>query len=586
MLPAYPFIRLRHTVRPVCVLHRELHMDAHLFRRFAAELLPVLQGARLVKIQQPHENIYTFNLDLFARNNPLGRKVQLVLRPGRKEPYLFLSQARIAAGTEPSAMVMRLRKYAAGHTIRRAIALWQKRELHLLLSGAMPGMEKADAGEEQSATVVEKRGQQSPEKMTWLVLSLRDGPALHFAEEGFEPSEEAPVWPDHKSLEGAMADWRSWSVLTPALRRTLAKLDPQDACALLVDLEEGGGDVFCYTAPDDLRAGEPRIVQISAWPLPYDLQKGQESCRTDVFNAVMETGASLVLNEAADKRAHEAAAPWRKKERRIEDLLKRNTEDCARLKEMCQKQEYGLLIQASLWQLEGSRHLSSLTLPDFEGGQCTMQLAPRFSVRENMDRFFHTARRGERGLPRIEKRRQELEEELAEVRREKERCLLGISAQAPRQKKGQAKPAPVKAPASVQIFVSSDGVTLLRGRNAKGNLEVRRMAASHDIWVHVEGGAGAHVIIRLNHASQKIPDRTLDEAGSLAASKSSLKDESYAKVNYCEIRHVRQLKGTARGTMRMDKILFTRKVAIRPELETSLLPKDQAKDDTDSKKAR
>ena len=561
-------------------------MDAHLFRRFAGELLPVLQGARLVKIQQPHENIYTFNLDLFARDNPLGRKVQLVLRPGRKEPFLFLSTARIAAGREPSAMVMRLRKYAAGHTIRRALALWQKRELHLLLSGAMPGMEGDNAEEHQFVLQQKEYGQKDAEKLTWLVLSLRDGPRLHFADKGFEPSEDEPLWPDHNSLQDAMADWRSWPVLTPALRRTLAKLDLQDASALLVDLEDGGGDMFCYTAPDDLKAGEPRIVQISAWPLPQELQKGEEACRTDVLAAVMETGASLVLNEAAEKRAHEAAAPWRKKERKIEDLLRRNTEDCARLKEMCQRQGYGLLIQANLWQLEGSRHLPSLTLPDFEGGQCTMQLDPRFSVRENMDRFFHTARRGERGLPRIEKRRQELEKELCEVRREKERCLLGISAQAPRQKKGQAKPAPVKVPASVQIFVSTDGVTLLRGRNAKGNLEVRRMAASHDIWVHVEGGAGAHVIIRLNHASQKVSDATLDEAGSLAASKSSLKDESYAKVNYCEIRHVRQLKGTARGTMRMDKILFTRKVAIRPELETALLPKEQGQDAGEDKKAR
>ena len=561
-------------------------MDAHLFRRFAGELLPVLQGARLVKIQQPHDNIYTFNLDLFARDNPLGRKVQLVLRPGRKEPFLFLSTARIAAGREPSAIVMRLRKYAAGHTIRRALALWQKRELHLLLSGAMPGMEGDNAEEHQFVPQQKEYGQKDAEKLTWLVLSLRDGPRLHFADKGFEPSEDKPLWPDHNSLQDAMADWRSWPVLTPALRRTLAKLDLQDASALLVDLEDGGGDMFCYTAPDDLKAGAPRIVQISAWPLPQELQKGEEACRTDVLAAVMETGASLVLNEAAEKRAHEAAAPWRKKERKIEDLLRRNTEDCARLKEMCQRQGYGLLIQANLWQLEGSRHLPSLTLPDFEGGQCTMQLDPRFSVRENMDRFFHTARRGERGLPRIEKRRQELEKELCEVRREKERCLLGISAQAPRQKKGQAKPAPVKVPASVQIFVSTDGVTLLRGRNAKGNLEVRRMAASHDIWVHVEGGAGAHVIIRLNHASQKVSDATLDEAGSLAASKSSLKDESYAKVNYCEIRHVRQLKGTAKGTMRMDKILFTRKVAIRPELETALLPKEQGQDAGEDKKAR
>lgn len=563
-------------------------MDAHLFRRFAEELLPVLQGARLVKIQQPQDNIYTLNLDLFARDNPLGRKVQLVLRPGRKDPFLFLSTARIAAGTEPSAMVMRLRKYAAGHAIRRAIALWQKRELHLLLSGTMPHIEKNNtkAETQPSPTGPESKGQKISEKMTWLVLSLRDGPALHFAEEGFVPCEEAPVWPDRNTLKGAMADWCSWPVLTPALRRAITRLDLQDASALLVDLENGGGDVFCYTAPDGLEAGEPHIVQISAWPLPRELQKGKEACRTDVLYAVMDAGASLVLDEAAEKRAHDAAAPWRKKERKIEELLRRNTEDLARMKEMCQRQGYGLLIQANLWQLEGARHLSSLTLPDFAGARCTMQLDPRFSIRENMERFFHTARRGERGLPRIEKRRQELIKELAEVRREKERCLLGISAQAPRKQKGQAKPAPARVPASVQIFVSSDGVTLLRGRNAKGNLEVRRMAASHDIWVHVEGGAGSHVIIRLNHASQKVSDTTLDEAGSLAASKSSLKDEAYAKVNYCEVRHVRQLKGTAQGTMRMDKILFTRKVAICPDLETALLPKEKAQESNENPKAR
>ena len=566
-------------------------MDAHLFRRFAQELLPVLKGARLVKIQEPYENVYTFNIDLFSRASALGKKVQLILRPGRKDPFLFLSTARLAAGAAPSAKVMRLRKYCAGHSIRRIEVLWQSRELHLLLTGAMPqedGAESQDAafpaGTEDSLCARQKdagKGRDKTQKKaqsTWLVLSLRDGPRLHFAEEGEVPSEEPAVWPDASSLQDALEDWRSWPVLTPALRRTMAKLDALDAMALLIDLEEGGGDLFVYKAADKETAGQTaaaasRVVQISAWPLPESLQKGAEECREDILAAVMEAGAGLVLTEAAKRRSTLAASPWQKKERKAERLLKLNTEDVTRLKKMCARQQDARCIQANLWQLEASRHMDSVTLPNEANEECTVSLDPRFSLRENMERFFHMAKRGERGLVRIEARRRELEEELEEIRRAKEAALLGLAPAAPRNTKKQQKAPLPEAPSSVQCFVSSDGMTLLRGRNAKGNLEVRRMASPHDVWVHVDGGAGAHVVIRRSHAAQEIPQATLDEAGSLSASKSFLKDEVSAKVNYCEIRHVRQLKGAVKGTMRMDKILFTRQVAVRPELEQTLLPK-------------
>lgn len=150
---------------------------------------------------------------------------------------------------------------------------------------------------------------------------------------------------------------------------------------------------------------------------------------------------------------------------------------------------------------------------------------------------------------------------------------MGASASVPETARNRTQAPMPQAPATVQLFVSSDGLALLRGRSARGNQDARRMAAPHDLWVHVEGGPGAHVIIRRDHAAQEVPERTLDEAGSLAACRSWLRDEPRAKVNYCEIRHVRPLRGAAPGTMRMDKILFTRQVPVRPELETALLPR-------------
>ena len=53
---------------------------------------------------------------------------------------------------------------------------------------------------------------------------------------------------------------------------------------------------------------------------------------------------------------------------------------------------------------------------------------------------------------------------------------------------------------ATQLFVSDDGFALLRGRDAKGNIAARKLAAAHDIWLHTDGGPGSHVIIRRAHA--------------------------------------------------------------------------------------
>lgn len=86
-------------------------MDAHLFRRFCDTLLPLLAGARLEKLQEPAPDMLT--LTFYGA----GRKRQLCLRFGRKEPFCFLTEHRISAGHAPSARLMRLRKYAADRRV-------------------------------------------------------------------------------------------------------------------------------------------------------------------------------------------------------------------------------------------------------------------------------------------------------------------------------------------------------------------------------------------------------------------------------------------------------------------------------------
>ena len=98
------------------------------------------------------------------------------------------------------------------------------------------------------------------------------------------------------------------------------------------------------------------------------------------------------------------------------------------------------------------------------------------------------------------------------------------------------------------------------------------MAAPHDIWLHAGGGPGSHVIIRRAYAGQEVPERTLDEAGGLAACKSWLRDAARARILYAEVRHIKPLRGAAPGTVRVDRVWLSREVPVRPELETLLAP--------------
>ena len=129
---------------------------------------------------------------------------------------------------------------------------------------------------------------------------------------------------------------------------------------------------------------------------------------------------------------------------------------------------------------------------------------------------------------------------------------------------------------AIKIPGDDDGFALLRGRDAKGNIAARKLAAAHDIWLHTDGGPGSHVIIRRAHAGQEVPERTLDQAGALAACKSWQKDAARARILYAEVRHIRSMRGAGTGTVRMDKILYSREVPVDASLETRLLPESPA----------
>lgn len=494
-------------------------MDSHLFRLAGAELLRLLPGARLEKIHNPAEDVVVFGV--YAQ----GRKLRLVLRSGGKDPCLFFSVHPFANPQRPSAAVMRLRKYAGDRRLGPGRADFSRRRLAFDLPGETP---------------------------LFLILDLRLGPqiAAHLPED----FTESPLWPGADVLADLCgrpvprhvqdSPWRIWSVLTPRLRETLAYLDLPEGRALLVDLEMGG-DLFLYR---DHQGG----LRCFAWPLPEPLARDEQlapvsfeealagapdtefAAAFPVLTAVGLADGPRFFRDLRDLAAKVEEKPEQKEKKRRKRLLARLDAEEERLRAMVAGKDAALLLQTHLWRFAPDERLPEVGL-DGGAGTVRIVLNPLLTVRENMEQMFRRAAKGERGLAMLDERR--------------------VAGPLPRPRgatEESAEAARTRLPNNVARFVSSDGYTLLRGKNAEGNRALLKLGAPHDYWLHVKDGPGAHVLIRRAHAADEVPARTLQEAAALAGLRSFRAGDDRAEVILAEVRRVHPIKGGPAGTVRVD----------------------------------
>jgi predicted ribosome quality control (RQC) complex YloA/Tae2 family protein len=95
----------------------------------------------------------------------------------------------------------------------------------------------------------------------------------------------------------------------------------------------------------------------------------------------------------------------------------------------------------------------------------------------------------------------------------------------------------------VRRFQSKEGLAIWVGRNHKENEElVIRLARGNDLWLHLKGRPGAHVVVQL--PSGKSPSlETLLDAATLAAYYSGVSDKEKVEIDYTYRKHVKRVPG-------------------------------------------
>lgn len=117
-----------------------------------------------------------------------------------------------------------------------------------------------------------------------------------------------------------------------------------------------------------------------------------------------------------------------------------------------------------------------------------------------------------------------------------------------------------------------EGYTIWVGKSAKDNDEMlRNFVHKDDLWLHARQVPGSHVIIR-RKGMPTVPQQVVERAASLAAFYSKLKTDSLSPVIVTEAKFVRKVKGSAPGSVVVDKEKVILVAPKGPNQDTALHP--------------
>jgi len=317
--------------------------------------------------------------------------------------------------------------------------------------------------------------------------------------------------------------------------------------------------------------GSPRSAGTDRWASVPD---------SEYLEAVEATYAALERTTAAEALARRLGQALQKEA----DFLDRKAFNMLQdLGEAMKAEEYrqkGELLKLALHSIRTGDE--SVTVTDYQSGEpVVIALNPRLSAAENLAAYFKRYQKELRGAGALSEQLQivrKAQEDLAGLARRLDalvksaghdlEALQGLAAE-PRARKLLSRHDPVRrhralrpqppSPGGKDIparllpkrYRTEQGLEIWVGRNDDGNdYLTTRLARGNDLFFHLEGYPGSHVILRTEGRSDPPPQAVLD-ACELAVHFSQLKSARRADVHVAPIKAVRKPKGAKPGLVQV-----------------------------------
>ncbi len=194
-------------------------------------------------------------------------------------------------------------------------------------------------------------------------------------------------------------------------------------------------------------------------------------------------------------------------------------------------------------------HADEVTLTDFSGQPLHFRLEPRLDAVGNAQALYERAKKREQRRTQAETREEDIFTELEEV----EGLLEGLETLSPTRLNELSETYVAKPKKQVRAqpgirYRSPQGYSVLVGRNSRDNDTITfRLARSRDVWLHVQGYTGSHVIIQAEN--KEVPFETILYAAQLAAAYSKAGGSDNVPVDYTLKKNVWKPKGAPAGAV-------------------------------------
>lgn len=216
---------------------------------------------------------------------------------------------------------------------------------------------------------------------------------------------------------------------------------------------------------------------------------------------------------------------------------------------------YGELLQAYGYQIEPG--LKKVEVDNYyDGTKVTIPLDETKSALENANKYFEKYGKLKRTYEALSTLIQETKDEIEhldsvlnaiEIARSEEDLLqikeeLVQSGHIKRKMNGKKE----KITSKPFHYVSGDGFDIYVGKNNLQNDELTfKFADGGDWWFHAKKIPGSHVVLK--SGGKEVPDRTFEEAASLAAYYSKAGKQDKVEIDYVEKKHVKKPAGGKPG---------------------------------------
>jgi len=257
--------------------------------------------------------------------------------------------------------------------------------------------------------------------------------------------------------------------------------------------------------------------------------------------------------------------------RRLEGTLSKVTEALVAASEAEKLRRRGHLLLANFPRLE--RGMSSISVPDeYDPARVdvTIELDPALQPSDNAARYFARAAKAERGRGVLGERQRRFEAELGYFKDvacrlhgslddgqlnalEEELRARGYVGRTRADQARRGRPQGlVRHP--YRTFSSPDGRRILVGRSSAGNEYITcELASREDLFLHVLGMPGSHVIVRNPRRLRSIPRSVIELAAVLAAHYSRARRDPRVRVGYTFRKYVSKPKGAKSGMVRLSR---------------------------------